>query len=132
MIKILIVDDDIDMCWVLSEVLKEEGYDTNIVHDKMSALSILSKQKYDIIILDYKIGDDDGLTILGQLIEKKQTGAVIMISAYGNNVIRKKALENGAFAFIDKPFDIVKFVRTIKKQIKLHPNTEEPMALKQS
>jgi DNA-binding NtrC family response regulator len=118
MVKILIVDDDTDMCWVLSEVLKEEGYGVNIVHEKLSAFTILTKQKYDLIILDYKIGDDDGLAILGELKEKNQTGAVIMISAYGNNNIREKALESGAVAFVDKPFDIIKLIRIIKKTIK--------------
>jgi DNA-binding NtrC family response regulator len=121
MAKILIVDDDTDMCWVLSEVLKEEGYGVNIVHEKPSAFAILSKQKFDLIILDYKVGDDDGLGILSELKEKEQMGAVIMISAYGNNDIREKALETGALAFVDKPFDILKFIKTIKKFIKSHP-----------
>jgi len=116
--NILIIDDDTDMCWVLSEVLKEEGYGTHIVHDKKNALSGLAKQKYDLVVLDYKIGDEDGLSILEEIKKKKYSGKVVMISAYGNKEINEKARLNGAVDFIDKPFDIVKFVNKINKLIK--------------
>ena len=117
--KILIIDDDTDMCWVLSEVLKEEGFYVNIVNDKASALSMVRKQKYDLILLDYKIGKDDGLNVLSELKNIDNKSSIIMISAYGNNEVRKKAVSEGALEFIDKPFDIIKFVKIIKKNLKI-------------
>ncbi len=115
--NILIIDDDTDMCWVLSEVLKEEGYSANIVHEKKSALTIITKKNFDLIILDYKLGNDDGLSILKEINSKKQGSKIIMISAYGNKKLKDEAEKDGVIDFIDKPFDIAKFVTKIKNII---------------
>ena len=52
--KILVADDDKDMCWVIKTILRKEGYSVNIAHEGESALNMIKKGKYDMIVLDYK------------------------------------------------------------------------------
>jgi len=112
--KILIVEDDVDMCNLLSDIFKEEGFLTDKAHDGKSAIMKIKRHKYDLMILDYKLPGSSELTILEEAKQIRPKLMVMMISAYGNEYIKAKAKELGAIGFLDKPFDVKKLVRKVK------------------
>jgi len=106
MAKILVVDDDLDMCQIISDILKEEGYSVNSSYNGEDALMKIKKNHYDLIVLDYKLNEMTGLMVLEKALQMIPSLKIIMISAFGSNSTKAKARDLGAFDFIDKPFDI--------------------------
>lgn len=115
--KILVADDDKDMCWVIKTILRKEGYSVNIAHEGESALNMIKKGKYDMIVLDYKFSRLSGLAVLKKIRQIRPFLQTIMISAFGNESVRLKAKELGAYAFLDKPFDIERLVEIMKNAL---------------
>jgi DNA-binding NtrC family response regulator len=128
MATILVVDDNQDMGEVISEVLREEGYNVNVAYDGLSALNAIKNQPYDFMILDYKLSDMDGLAVLEAASRLTPSLATIMISAYGNEAIKSNARELGALDFFDKPFDVNALVKSIKKTLGKRSQTLERFA----
>lgn len=118
MSKILVIDDNEDMCQVISDALKEEGFLVNTAYNGKSAIKEIKDNIYDFIILDYKLHDMDGLEILGEIRKFSSLSSVIMISAYGNEFIRSKAYGLGICSFFDKPFDLNALVGAVKQNLK--------------
>ncbi|MEW5767340.1 MAG: response regulator [bacterium] len=115
--KVLVVDNDRDMCQVVSDILKEEGYNVSIAHDGETALDRLKKHRFDAMILDYKLSGISGLTVLEKAHQIRPSIQTIMISAYGTSSTKARAKELGAYDFLDKPFDIKKVVRIVKNAL---------------
>ena len=114
----LMVDNDRDMCRVVADVLKEEGINVSIVTNGKRALEKIKAKSYDAMILDYKLFGMSGLVVLEKAREVRPSMTTIMISGYGNEVVRKRARELGAYAFLDKPFDIKNLTRVVKKALR--------------
>jgi len=117
MIKILLVDDDKDFCKIVSDVLKEEGYVVKIAYDGESALNKLKDEKYHLMILDYKLGEKNGLQVFEESKKINPSLITIMISAYGNKKVRARAKELGTYSFLDKPFNIKRLVNIVNKAL---------------
>lgn len=115
--KILVVDDDKDMRWLIASILREEGLCVDITYDVTSALSKISHHQYEAMVLDYKLSGMSGLSILEKAYQVKPPIVTIMISAFGNDSVKAKAKELGAYAFLDKPFNIDRLKRTVKKAL---------------
>ena len=124
MTKILVVDDDKDMCQLISEILQGEMYEVDISYSGENALLKIKKYSYDLLILDYKLIGISGLVVLEKARQVRPFTKVIMISAYGNDYTKAKARELGAFDFIDKPFDIEILTQKVK-DILIKKTTEE-------
>ena len=117
MIKILIVDDDKDLCKIFSDILKEEGYFVKIAYGE-SAINKLKDKKYNLMVLDYKLKDDkNGLQVLEEAKQIDPSLITIMISAYGNKEVRARAKKLGTYSFLDKPFNIMKLIKTVNKAL---------------
>ena len=118
MIRILIVDDDKDLCKIFSDILKEGGYFVKIAYDGESAINKLKDKKYNLMVLDYKLKNDkNGLQVLEEAKQIDPSLITIMISAYGNKEIRARAKKLGAYSFLDKPFNIMKLIKTVNKAL---------------
>lgn len=116
--SVLIVDNDKDMCRIIFDVLKAEGLKVNIAYDGGSALAKVKKQPYDLMLLDYKLHGISGLTVLEKIHQIKPTLKTIMISAFGDDSTRARAKKLGVYAFIDKPFNIKRLAKVVKKVLK--------------
>jgi len=114
----LIVEDERDTCKLISDILEEEGFLLDRAHEGESAIKKIKRKKYDFMILDYKLPGISGLEVLEEANKIRPKLRVIMISAYGNEDIKAKAKELGAVNFLDKPYDVKKLVRVVKKNIK--------------
>ena len=115
--KILVVDNDKDMCWLIASILREEGYLVDNAYDGESAFLKINQHHYEILVLDYKLSGLSGLSILEKARQINPSNETIMVSAFGNESVRTKAKELGAYAFLDKPFNIDRLKKTVKKAL---------------
>ena len=126
MAKILVVDDDLDMCQIISDILKEEGYSVNSSYKGKDALMKIKKNPYDLIILDCKLDEMSGLTLFEKAFQIRPSLQVIMISAFGNKSIKARARELGVGDFLDKPFDIKRLIQAVQDTLTKNTADEKP------
>ena len=105
---ILIVDDEIDICEQISEILKDNHFETEIVHTSDETIKSINKKSPKLIILDIWLNNSklDGFSLLKKIKSEYPQIPVIMISGHGNIETAINSIKNGAFDFIEKPFDI--------------------------
>jgi DNA-binding NtrC family response regulator len=104
--SILIVDDDGVMQETLSGVLKKRGYETFSVGSGNEALSMIKKNIIDLILLDMKLPDIDGLEVLKKIKEFDTEILVIMMTAFSDVQTAVSAMKSGAYDYINKPFEL--------------------------
>jgi DNA-binding NtrC family response regulator len=114
---ILIVDDNADLRWNLSNILKEEGYHTIAVSDGKKALKAVKKDAPSLILLDIRLPGEDGMEILKNIKQADKNVAVIMLTAFGEVRGAVKAMKLGAFDYITKPFDNEELVLLVKRAL---------------
>src|SRR5262245_40931655 len=103
--SILVVDDDVDTCRNLSDILTDLGYRVDTAPDGPSALELVRRNAYDVALLDYKLPGMDGLTLYRE-IKKLRAGTVaIVVTAYAGGTTTEEALEAGAWRVLPKPVD---------------------------
>lgn len=111
--KILIVEDDKDLCNLLFDILKIEGFIVHKAYEGSVALSGMFKYEYDLMIVDNKLSNTSGINIIEQSKMINPRLKSIMISAYGNTSTRLRARDLGVYDFIDKPFDVNFFIKRV-------------------
>ena len=100
--KILLVDDDEELCSMLGAYLGAEGFQIELAHDGVSALAKALAQNFDVIVLDIMMPGMDGLEVLRSLRRQKET-PVLMLTARGEDVESVIGLEMGADDYLAKP-----------------------------
>jgi two-component system response regulator AtoC len=126
--RILIVDDDEVACQLLAEVLLEEGYEVQKVHNGEEAIKRAETKFYDLVITDLKMADLDGLEVLKKCRQINPGTVVILITAFGCISSAVKAIKAGAFDYVSKPFskhEIKIVVRQALFQKRLQRTEEE-------
>lgn len=101
--KVLIVEDEGDMCLLLNILLNGEEMELDHVQNLLAADEYLQKQVPSVIILDNKLPDGFGVDFISYIKQKYPSVRIIMISGFDASV-RDVALENGADIFLEKPF----------------------------
>ena len=129
-IEILIVDDNADIRNILNELLVDEGYKTRLAANYNQALSEIDKRIPDVAILDVKLdkSDNDGIELLSHIKSKNKDVPVIIITGHANVEMAINSLKQGAFEFIEKPFDqarLLNFVRRAIENISLKSQNKE-------
>ena len=102
--KALIIDDEIDTCYLLSSILKNKSIHSDYVNSLNDAISALKKEDHEIIFLDNHLQDGLGIDFIHEIKKFRPTAKLIMITANGTLSDRKKAFDQGTDFFIDKPF----------------------------
>lgn len=110
--KVIVVDDNEEICLVLKYFLKEEGYQTAVAYTGREALAKVKQKHFDVMILDVHLPDIDGLKVLQSSHRLQPAMKIIMVSGDGNFALKEKAVALGAESFFEKPFDL-KSVRKI-------------------
>jgi len=127
---ILIVDDNKNMQFILSNILKDEGYDVIVAENGHKALKEVQKNLPDLVLCDIKLPGMDGMKILEKLRNIDENLTVMMITAYGDVKSAVKAIKLGAYDYITKPFDNVELLHNITKALKTKKLTKEVEILK--
>jgi DNA-binding NtrC family response regulator len=104
-LKLLVIDDDPKVSWVLSEGLKE-NYQIISARDGKEGLQMVSESRPDLVLLDIKMPGMDGLEVLDKIKHKDQLLDVIMLSGHGETKNVVESMKRGAAEFITKPFDV--------------------------
>jgi len=113
--SILIVDDDEVMQETLLDVLKKPGYEVFSVGSGNEVLATLKKNVIDLILLDMKLPDVDGLEVLKEIKEFDTEILVIMMTAYSDVQTAVTAMKSGAYHYINKPFELEELKLLIEK-----------------
>ena len=111
--KVLVVDDDDNICEVLNMYLKSSGYDTRVVYDGKRAQEEFINYKPDLVILDVMIPSVDGIDVL-KWITREGSAPVIMLTAKGDTFDKVLALELGADDYVVKPFEPKELMARVK------------------
>ncbi|GLR73931.1 response regulator transcription factor [Aliivibrio sifiae] len=105
MSRILVVDDDIELCNLLQEVLQDEGYDVDCVHCGESALEFIQSHSVDLVLLDVMLPKLDGYQVARRICQRFAT-PILMLTALGDEASMLDGLQAGADHFIAKPFNV--------------------------
>ena len=128
--SILIVEDNKDMQFLLSNILEERGYKTIIAGDGKRAIKEVEKGVPDLVLLDIKLPDMDGMQVLKKMRKINRDMLIIMITAYGNVKGAVQAMKLGVYDYITKPFNNEELILTIKKSLKTQYLSREVESLK--
>lgn len=101
--KILIIDDDMDMCQLLSRFLQRKGYDTGIAANASKGIAAFKDGNYDLVLCDFRLGDKDGVHVLKEIKLLKPSIQVIIITGYSDIKMAVEVMKQGAFDYITKP-----------------------------
>lgn len=115
--KILIVDDQKGVRRLLEELFKKEGWDVNVAADGKEAIDKVAEILPDIILMDVKMPNMNGLEASQIILETYGRIPIIMMTAYGEIEVVKKALDAGVKKCITKPFDIMVLRDTVNNLI---------------
>jgi two-component system response regulator HydG len=115
--KILIIDDDKDMCLVLKRFLSKHGFEATEANSGKKALEALETSSPDLILCDFKLEDMDGSTILKNIKEKLPAVPVIIITGYSNIKTAVEVMRLGAIDYVTKPLLPDEILLTIKRAL---------------
>ncbi|MEM0515581.1 response regulator transcription factor [Pseudoalteromonas sp. YIC-827] len=125
--KVLLIDDDIELASMLSEYIHSQGFEVECAHDGEQGLALAQENRHDLILLDVMLPKLDGFEVLKQL-RATSLVPVIMLTAKGDDFDRIFGLELGADDYIPKPFnhrELIARIKAITRRIE-HINNSQP------
>ena len=130
MSSILIVDDEPGVRSALGGVLRDEGYTVDAVDSGEACLDRLSRQPYDVVVLDIWLPRMDGLATLARMRERECDAEVVIISGHGSVEAAVRAIKMGAFDFVEKPLSLDKTVLVVRNALRQRRLQAENIALR--
>ncbi|MFW5774993.1 MAG: sigma-54-dependent transcriptional regulator [Chitinivibrionales bacterium] len=119
--RILVVDDEKDICESLHEIFTEDGYQVDIANDAAQAFATIAPDT-DMVILDIKLGEDNGIEVLKKIKQEWPQLPVVMITGFGTVSLAAEAFKYGAHDFLEKPLRLLQIrtcVRNVMEGIRL-------------
>ena len=117
--KILVVEDDPNMCESIQSLLNANGFDVQTSTTLPDALNALQNGHFDLILLDLKLDDQCGFTLIDQLVDRQMDTRVIVVTGQHSETHAITALKKGATDYLKKPFDpnvLIASVNTVLKR----------------
>ncbi|MCD4722003.1 MAG: response regulator [Desulfobacula sp.] len=114
-VKVLLVDDEKEFVQTLSERLQMRDMGTAVVYDGKSALDRVRNDAPEVMIIDLKMPGINGMEILKKVKQTKPEIEIIVLTGHGSGQDKKKCMDLGAFAYLQKPVDINLLIQTLKK-----------------
>ncbi len=125
--KILVVDDEPDIRFLLKDILEDEGYEVEVAENAVQATEYKTGFSPNLILLDIWMPDMDGVSLLKQWSEKGMLDCpVVMISGHGTVETAVEATRYGAFDFVEKPLSTAKLLRTVISALTSNTSSTEP------
>jgi len=128
--KILLVDDELRILELLSVALEDEGYGILLANNGKEALTQLKKEQPQVVLLDIRMPDIDGVQVLRQIRETYKTTSVIMITAYGAMETVLEATKLGAYDYLTKPLDLERVKVLIRRALEAQKLAQEVTSLR--
>ena len=132
MSDILIVDDERDIRELIADILQDEGYETRLAANSETCMALIAEQPPGLLILDIWLKDSrmDGIDILRTVKRDVPEVPVVIISGHGNIEIAVAAIKQGAYDFIEKPFNIDQLLVVIRRAMETSRLRRENQALR--
>ncbi len=115
--KILVIDDQRSIRNTLKDILEYESHEVVLAENGPEALEKFTAEKFDVILLDIKMPEMDGMEVLDKMMQTSPDIPVIMISGHGNIDTAVEAIKKGAYDFIEKPLDLNRLLVTIRNAL---------------
>ena len=128
--NILIVDDERSIRSTLKEILEYENYTVDEAKDGEEAVTMLTKNDYDVVLCDIKMPKMDGMEVLAKAKEMGKDAQFIMVSAHGSIETAVEATKKGAYDFIQKPPDLNRLLLTVRNALDKSSLVTETKVLK--
>lgn len=121
--KILIVDDEIDICLLLNKFLTKKGYEVEEAYTGKKALAMIEKKEYDLVICDFRLPDMDGTESIKLIKALRPQIKIVIITGYSDVKTAVQCIKLGAFEYVTKPIYPEEILLSVKKAIE--SKTEE-------
>lgn len=115
MSRILVVDDEETICWGIAQLAKGMGYDVDTASSAEQGLRLAANSTFDLLILDVRLPGCNGLTAMERFRELLGPLPIVIITAFGDLQTAVCAVQNGAFEYVLKPFDLAEIRSTIRR-----------------
>jgi len=115
--RILVIDDEKLIRWTLRERLERAGYSVVEAEHGAAAFEAMRQEDFDLLLLDFKLPDTDGLEILKVAKERKPAPAVILMTAFASVQNAVEAMRLGAYDYVKKPFNLDELLLDVEKAI---------------
>jgi two-component system response regulator HydG len=115
--SILVVDDEVDTCKNLSDILTDLGYRVDVAFDGISALEMVRKNPYDIALLDLKMPGMDGLTLYREIRKLRSATVALVVTAYATKATAEEALAAGAWQVLPKPVELPRLLTLLEEAL---------------
>ena len=125
MSRILVIDDDVNLCKIITHQLQSAGNEVTSANSGEAGLAAFQRDYFDVVLSDLQMPDMNGMEVLKKIREKDPTVLVIMITAYGSIESAVSACKLGATDYLTKPFSKEQLLFTIEKALKLRNLQEE-------
>jgi two-component system, NtrC family, nitrogen regulation response regulator NtrX len=130
MSQILVVDDEVGIRELLSEILREEGHQVRLAENASEARLLRNRGRPDLVLLDIWMPDTDGISLLKEWASSGQlTMPVVMMSGHGTIDTAVEATRIGAYAFLEKPIALQKLLATVGQALRQPAPAAQPAAL---
>jgi two-component system response regulator HydG len=121
--QLLIVDDEVDACQNLSDILTDMGFNVDIAHDGPSALDLVRDKTYDVALLDLKMPGMDGVELYKRIKAVSAGTVAIVVTAFAGSKTAQAALDAGVAEVVAKPVDFQKLLHRVEKTL------DEPLVM---
>ena len=128
--RVLIVDDEPDICELAEITLSRMGLDTRSAHDLNTAFKLLETVSFDLCITDMQLPDGNGISLVEHIQQRYPQTPVAVITAHGSMESAIRALKAGAFDFVAKPVDLQVLRNLVTSAIKLTNSSAQAPQIK--
>lgn len=118
MSKILVIDDDVDICSLLKRFLTKKGFEVTTAHSGLTGRAELKRSIPDLVLCDFRLPDVDGLEMIQEIKRTSPAIQVIIITGYSDVKMAVNAIKRGAFEYVTKPIHPEEILATINEAIK--------------
>jgi DNA-binding response OmpR family regulator len=112
--KVLLVDDEVDFTAGLGKVLSRRGFEVEASADGLAAMARMTETPFDVIVLDVKMPGMDGIQVMAEIKRLGLETRVILLTGHLSLTDEQAGLKAGAFAYLFKPFPVLKLVSMIE------------------
>jgi DNA-binding NtrC family response regulator len=130
--KILVIDDEKDIGWLFSKILKEEGYQVLIALNGHDGVATIKKEKPDLVILDLRLPGMDGIEILREIRRFDKDLLVVVLTGYETVKSAVEAMKLGAYDYLSKPVNIDKIKVLIKDALRTQVLMKKAQSLRKN